>query len=202
MKSPAEQEPSRRDALRIITASVCTTTLGAESAAAFQHAAHTSAAVPPSAAGAGYTIRFFSPEQVRALESLSDIIIPADAHSPGARAARVYEYMDAVVSESGDSTKADWTHGLDALSRMSVDRFGKPLWECSGEEHTALLETISGNEDHPATAEEKFFAILKTATIDGYYNSPVGIHQELRFKGNAVVPEFPGCTDGDHHGNL
>ena len=38
---------------------------------------------------------FFTPEELALVDELSEMIIPADAHSPGARAARVAAYIDA-----------------------------------------------------------------------------------------------------------
>jgi hypothetical protein len=44
---------------------------------------------------------------------------------------------------------------------------------------------------------EAFFADTKQATIHGYYTSEIGIHQELRYKGNTFVPVFVGCLTED-----
>ena len=37
----------------------------------------------------------------------------------------------------------------------------------------------------------------KQATVHGYYTSEIGIHQELRYKGNKVLLEFVGCQTVD-----
>jgi hypothetical protein len=47
------------------------------------------------------------------------------------------------------------------------------------------------------TLLEEFFANTKQATINGYYTSEIGIHQELRYKGNKVLLEFVGCATVD-----
>jgi hypothetical protein len=39
---------------------------------------------------------------------------------------------------------------------------------------------------------------VKQSTVDGYYLSDVGIHQELKYQGNEVLAEFPGCTHEEH----
>ena len=39
--------------------------------------------------------------------------------------------------------------------------------------------------------------MTKQATIRGYYTSEIGIHQELRYKGNQFLPEFVGCQTED-----
>ena len=35
--------------------------------------------------------------------------------------------------------------------------------------------------------------MVKQATVRGYYTSEIGIHQELRYKGNRFLREFVGC---------
>ena len=61
----------------------------------------------------------------------------------------------------------------------------------------AILETISRNERAPQTPLETFFVIAKQATIRGYYTSNIGIHEELRYKGNQFLKEFVGCQTED-----
>jgi hypothetical protein len=60
-----------------------------------------------------------------------------------------------------------------------------------------ILRDISRNERAPRTPLEEFFVMSKQATIRGYYTSEIGIHQELRYKGNQMIPEFVGCQTED-----
>lgn len=39
--------------------------------------------------------------------------------------------------------------------------------------------------------------MTKHATIHGYYTSKIGIHEELRYKGNQFRREFVGCETED-----
>ena len=57
---------------------------------------------------------------------------------------------------------------------------------------------ISKNEKSPQSLEERFFRAIKNLTIDGYYTSKIGIHQELQYKGNTYLKEFKGCTHPEH----
>jgi hypothetical protein len=47
------------------------------------------------------------------------------------------------------------------------------------------------------TPRERFFVAAKHATIHGYYTSEIGIHKELRYKGNTLLAEFAGCHTED-----
>ena len=44
----------------------------------------------------------------------------------------------------------------------------------------------------------RFFRLLKNLTADGYYTSRVGLLDELGYKGNTALPQFPSCTVPEH----
>ena len=139
--------------------------------------------------------KYFTTLQARTIEALSEVIIPADDHSPaGAAAAKVYECIDEIVFSSPDDVKKLWTEGLAGMDLLAIGEFGQEYAKCSTAQQVELMERISRNEEQPATPEEKFFVVLKTATIDGYYTSSIGIHQDLEYQGNTMVLEFPGCA--------
>ena len=155
-------------------------------------------AAPQAISQAAHVLKYFNTLQARTIEALSEVIIPADDHSAGASAAKVYQYIDEIVFSSSDDVKKLWTEGLAGIDRLAMSQYGQEYVKCAGEQQTALMERISRNEDQPATPEEKFFVVLKTATIDGYYTSSIGIHQDLEYQGNTMMSEFPGCTHPEH----
>ncbi len=53
--------------------------------------------------------------QYATVDAFTDAIIPTDAHSPGARAARVADYIDLLLSESDAPLRNAWTEGLATL---------------------------------------------------------------------------------------
>jgi hypothetical protein len=110
----------------------------------------------------------------------------------------VYEYVDEIVSSSADSVKTLWMDGLAVIDGLAHNEYGLEYAKCTGAQQITIMEKISRNEEQPATFAEKFFVALKAATIDGYYTSKIGIHQDLEYQGNTVVIEFPGCTHGEH----
>ena len=144
------------------------------------------------------TLKFFSVPQIRAIDALSETIIPADEHSPGSRAAQVSAYIDTILAESDERRKTFWTDGLAAIDKMAEAEYERKYADCSPEEHNTLLRRLSENEEHPQTLEERFFVAIKRATIDGYYTSAIGIHQELEYQGNGALAEFEGCTHEEH----
>jgi hypothetical protein len=162
------------------------------------HEGHGRAAQPGTSAKKAEPPTFFTAAQLATVATISELIIPTDDHSPGAKAAEVPAFIDLMVSESSAEIQALWRDGLAALDRMSRERSGRDFNGATVEEQTAMLTEISRNESEPQTVEERFFKAIKNLTIDGYYTSKVGIHQELQYQGNTYLREFKGCTHPEH----
>ncbi len=157
---------------------------------------HSSTPVTKQAATA-YRYRYFSPQQLKTLEALVETIIPADEHSPGAKDAGVAEYIDAIVADAPAETKQLWREGLLYLNQAATKVFGKSYEECSSSDQTAMLREIAGDEESPESRPEQFFRVCKRGTIDGYYTSKIGIHQDLQYQGNDALPQFTECHRGE-----
>jgi Gluconate 2-dehydrogenase subunit 3 len=142
-------------------------------------------------------LKVLSPRQYATLEVLVDAIIPTDDRSPGAKEARVADYIDLLLSEADAPTKAHWLDGLAAIDAEANTRFTTPLAKLDAGQMETLLNAISANERSPQTPLERFFVMTKQATIHGYYTSEIGIHTDLQYKGNQYVPEFVGCLTVD-----
>ena len=221
---------SRRAALRRIGAGAGALTLlpflSDEGLAAF---------VKIQAAGAPPAPKILSASQYATVEALVEAIIPADERSPGAREARVADYLDLLLSEAPPAPRKQWLDGLAALDGEAARRFGGPCVRLDAGQLEALLADLSRYETVKARPEEAsravtrneqptekpvfveglfgdlswidparprplleaFFADTKRATIHGYYTSEIGIHKELRYKGNQILAEFQGCLTQD-----
>ena len=198
----SDDNVSRRDALKGLAAGlgaagslpVLNTRSGAQD---HSHAGHTQA---PNAAAdkKPEAPKFFNAQQMALISVVSELIIPTDDHSPGAIAAEVPAFADLMVSESPAETKKLWTDGLTALDALSQTKFKLSFEKASPAQQIEILTEISKNERSPKTIEERFFRAIKNMTIDGYYTSKVGIHQELKYKGNTYLKEFKGCTHPEH----
>lgn len=142
--------------------------------------------------------KFFTPEELALVTTISDMIIPTDEHSPGAKEAGVPAFIDLMVSESGQETRTLWRDGLAAVEKLSREKFSAGFNSATAAQQTKLLTEISKDERTPDTLEERFWVAIKNLTIDGYYTSEIGIHQDLQYKGNSFVKEFKGCTHPEH----
>jgi hypothetical protein len=171
---------NRRDLLALLGAGATAAQLEA-----FQHQHRQLQSHPDS-----YRLQFFTEEQNRLLDELSEMILPADERSPGARGARVSFYIDLVIANSPASVQEQWQTQLAAFNLAG----GKPFLELAPRERAALLDRLSRNESRPETPAEKCFVAVKRLTLAGYYTSEVGVRQELRSRSPEVLSRFEGCT--------
>jgi hypothetical protein len=195
MQNVADSNPSkvsRRAALRALGTSIGTVAalpwLSDEGLLAFARIQETNAAPQP---------KVLSPSQFATLEVLVDAIIPTDDRSPGAKQARVADYVDLLLSEGDRQPTLQWMGGLAALDAEATSRFRRPFTQLGPDQVDAILQNISRNEKDPQTPLETFFVMAKQSTIRGYYTSEIGIHQDLRYKGNQFLREFVGCETED-----
>ena len=197
-----EKNISRRAALKVIAVGVGTAStlpilengvVGQHKHSDMQMGQSLGAPVPAAEGG-----KVFDHQEMKTIDAISDLIIPTDEHSPGASAAGVSGFIDLMVSESSNETKALWRDGLAAVDRMSELKFSAAFNRAGQEQQISLLKAISRNERRPRTIEERFFVAIKSLTVDGYYTSAIGIHQDLQYKGNAYLKEFIGCTHPEH----
>jgi hypothetical protein len=188
----ASSSLTRREALRTLGATAGAVALvpwlSDEGLLAFAHLQGTKA--PPN-------LLVVSPAQYATLEALVEAIIPTDERSPGAKEARVADYIDLLLSETDDATKLQWLGGLEELDEESVAKFGQPFARLQPAQTESLLTEISRNELKPQTPVETFFVMAKQAAIEGYYTSEIGIHKDLRYKGNQLLAAFVGCQTED-----
>ena len=140
----------------------------------------------------------FTAPQLETVAALAEVIIPADEHSPGARAARVDLFIAEIVGISDRATKELWISGLSAVDKLSRAQCGKVFVDCSADQQYEIVRGMSLGERHPSRLEERFFVAVKQATVAGYYNSEIGIHEDLKYQGNTALAEFKGCTHPSH----
>jgi gluconate 2-dehydrogenase subunit 3-like protein len=189
------QAVSRRTAIKALGASGALTFLpwlSEENVHAF--AAIQAAKAPPK-------LKVLTSAQYATVETLVEAIIPADERSPGAKEARVADYLDLALSETEETQRQQFLDGLAALDAEAAARTGGAFVKMTPAQVEALLTDLSKNE-MPAegvqqTKAEQFFVTAKQATIHGYYTSEIGIHKELRYKGLQLLAEFQGCQTVD-----
>ena len=171
------EELTRRGAIKLGAAVTVAVSLEATNALAAQSAPAT----------------YFTREELALVDELAEMIIPADDHSPGARAAKVAAYIDARLAEAFDAKdRTTWRDGLKLIEQLSRQASKRPFLESTAAQRLALLERIAANEGKPEKPEEHFFKEVKSRVVDAYYTSEIGIRQELEYRGNTYQTEFSG----------
>jgi Gluconate 2-dehydrogenase subunit 3 len=116
-----------------------------------------------------------------------EMIIPADGHSGGASEAKAPAFADLMVSTGDEVTKRTWRNGIHLLEKASSET-----------SLDLVLARLATKEKNPETELEKFFSILKLATVRGYYTSWIGIHQDMEYQGNEYRTSAPACNHPEH----
>ena len=175
---------SRREMLKI--------TAGAVIAAPLVSAGLKAKAATPGPVAAGKVPLFFTPDEFAMVDELTELIIPTDDHSPGARAAEAAAFIDSQLAEAWDpKTKDQWREGLNLVNQLCQEMNGKPFMQATSEQRIAVLTRMARSEK-PEKPEQQFFGELKARTAHAYYTSKIGIHKELEYKGNTYQKEFSG----------
>jgi hypothetical protein len=170
---------NRRTVLKIATLSALTARSDAWRATCAAHLNERAAW-----AAGDYKLQFFTPAENELLDQVMEMIIPADGHSGGAHAAKVSLFADRLVSTGSDSWKTEWRDGLRRLQD-----------EAAKSSLADALARAAAGEANPKSDLERFFITLKQMTVNGYYSSEIGIHQDLDYQGNTYLTEFPGCPE-------
>jgi hypothetical protein len=133
--------------------------------------------------------KFFTPAEFALVDEMSDIIIPTDQQSAGARAAGVALFIDGRLAEAFEKDQGEqWRAGIKAVEALSAEMHGKGFMASTPEQRLALVTRIAAAESDPKSDAEKFFREIKSGTVRAYYTSKIGIHDDQQYKGNVIQP--------------
>jgi hypothetical protein len=109
-------------------------------------------------------LAFFTPEQAAEVEAMASQIIPTDS-TPGAREARVVNFIDRALTTFETHAQSEYVEGLEELQAETRKQFP------SAARFSALT---SDQQIQVLTAIEKtpFFNLVRTHTITGFFASP------------------------------
>jgi hypothetical protein len=196
LKNPIDLLQDRRQWLKTSATMLGVALVPASAVTAAEAQQFAKSIAPPSHPHEDKAARFFTPEQHALVEELSETIIPADAHSGGARAAKVADYIEQTLREThDDNQRALWREALPLMDSMCQHYTGKAFVNATPQERVAVLTVLSDNIRMTELPEVRFFKELKRITVEGYYTSKIGIHDELQYKGNRILKEYVGCDD-------
>lgn len=187
----------RRDALKFLAAGAVAPALAPELFAFFQEAHPVGS----------YALRTLNPHQNATVVLMSDIIIP-ETETPGAKDAKVNEFIDVILTEwATDEDRSHFLEGLAGVDKQSNELYGKDFVDASTLQQLTLMqamdEVVGTGPVRPArhgnTVPErdtqlrgKFFTVFKGITLHGYYTSEIGFTRELKLE---IIPGAQhGCV--------
>jgi hypothetical protein len=136
---------------------------------------------------------FFNPHQFKTVDIICEIVIP-QTRTPGARAAKVPQFIDLLLAERETQMKNGIAAGLRWLDQRSRELFGRGFADASPEQQIDLLTRISSPDSSEATLGQVFFNQIKNLTAFGYYTSKEGLEQELGYEGPQGIGTYEGSV--------
>ena len=140
------------------------------------------------------------------MAAIAEHILP-ETDTPGARAAGVHRFIDALLAESyAAPERKRFLEGLAEVDARAARASGRPFLQCAAADQRVLLEQLDGEalasppillsttwrggtRDGPAVP---FFRTMKELTLVGYYTSEIGATRELHH--TAVPGRYDGCV--------
>lgn len=144
---------------------------------------------------------FFTEEERKKLDTLVDIIMPADSESPAATELKVTDFMDFMMLDQ-PGYQTPMRGGLMWLDFEADEKFGKPFNELSKDQVIEIVELVAwpDNADPAYEGGVRWFNLLRNLTCTGYFTTEAG-WKYMGYKGNT-----PNVWDGipqhvlDKHG--
>jgi hypothetical protein len=126
-------------------------------------------------------LKTLNPHQDATVTAIAEWIIP-ETDTPGAKAVRVNEFIDLILSDWMDAEDRDkFLAGIADVDARCRKAFGKDFVEGSAEE----AERPSRRPSVRPESDKPFFDGMKRLALAGYFTSEVGAKQVLHFE---IIP--------------
>ena len=136
-------------------------------------------------------IGIFTKAQIRLMNEIADTIIPT-TDTPGAKAAKVGQFMAVIVSDCYDAARQErFMEGLARIDAGCKSRNGKTFLKYAPKLlHDHLVELDAEQKSFQKSKKKEdpdhYFRVVKDLVLWGYFTSEIGATQALRFV------EYPG----------
>jgi hypothetical protein len=152
-------------------------------------------------------LRTLNPHQDAIVATAAELIIP-ETETPGAKGARVNEFIDIILTDWYDEArKQRFLDGLADMDARCSKQFGRDFLSCSATQQAEILkaldlevaaarESLSRRTTRKLIEDKELenhpFYMMKRLTLIGYYTSQVGAEQEAHFE---IIPsQRGGCV--------
>ena len=161
----------------------------------------------------------FTQDDINLLNDIGETIIPASSTSPGAKAAKVGEFMKVYVTDCYNAEDREtFIEGINTIKTLSKSKYGMEFLKLTASQKQELLNLLekeareygqhkrkpalpAGDAIQTGKAQEEkmkvkagsnhYYLMMKELTLLGYFTSEVGATQALRYI------QTPGSYKGD-----
>jgi len=135
-------------------------------------------------------------QQRQLAAALSDLIIPADEHSPAASAVGVVDFLDEWISAPYPQQREDRDtvlQGFTWLDGEARHRFEQPFAKLHEAKQRTICDPICNASRAPTDLQRpaQFFATYRNLTAAGFYTTLAG-RKDLQYIGNVALTHFDG----------
>lgn len=136
-------------------------------------------------------------EDIKLLDQVGEVLLPATPGVPGAAAARVGDYVQAIVTDCfNKQDQAFFLEGIVRLREAVRQQTGKSFEQLQAPERQAVVLFLDDQigtykPAKPEDPPQHYYAIIKRLIITGYFTSEAGTTKALRYE------PVPGKFRGD-----
>ena len=129
--------------------------------------------------------------ELATVEALAEVIIPA-TDTPGAREARVAEYLDLILSDSPELVRTTFLEGLWWTDGYSQRTSGASFKDLSAQEQLRLVSALHDSAEDSQKTGRQFVHSMNAWTAKVYYSTETG-EQELNKDGRVPATYSGHC---------
>ena len=137
------------------------------------------------------TAKLFNDHELATVASIAELIIPS-TDTPGARQARVAEYLDRILSDSPETVRTPFLEGLwwtDGYARRTA---GASFTELPESEQLKIVSELHDSSGLQLETGRSFIRSMKVWTARIYYSTEIG-QQELNKGGRVPTTYLRAC---------
>lgn len=149
--------------------------------------------------------KFFTQDEFVIVDELSEMIIPSDEHSPGARAVGVSAYLDDRLAElrpqqipEHAKEQQTWRDGLALVGRIAQEMHGKSFRQLNASERDSVLRRMADQEPRPTRSSVETTSAVKSERQQAQEpKSPDDSYREQSRKKPPTQPEVASARKGE-----
>ena len=128
---------------------------------------------------------YFTPQEMKTITVLGDIIIPKDEISGSASDAKVPDFIEFIVKDKPEH-QLPMRGGLRWLDMQCLTRYKNSFTECNTQQQMEMVDEIAWPKKAKPAMQPgvKFFNLMRNLVSTGFYTSEIGV-KDVGYLGNS-----------------